>query len=318
MPGFNTHYIFGTQAFKSIHSKKTRNNISSHSKVYALGLQGPDLFFYDLLGHLLKEVNLGELAHDTSCGKFLFYLRDSVRLFPDSEDKKIAQVYYLGFMAHHILDRTCHPFVYAFTDYDPDDKSYFDRHLKFETDIDTIFLYKYKKTHPSIFLQAETVRLSPEEISVVSTQLYYAYSMTYPDIEVSRSRMERAIKEFHFNLMGLHDKTGGKKRFLLTLEQFVPGHMLFSGIIGRDGFTYNTDACNLTHRIWKSPWQKDVQRTDSFVDLFENALEEYLSCVNITNALFAATEDSKERDDFEAKLSAKIGNISYCSGIEAK
>lgn len=316
MPGFDTHYIFGQQTYKNIDSKYIKRIISNHPTVYGLGLQGPDLFFYDLMGHLKHDIDLGDLAHDSRVADFLFYLRDAIKIFPDEYDKQIAQTYFLGFLGHHTLDSTCHPYIYAKTDYNPyvKEKGYFDKHLKLETDINTIMLRHYKHLNPSQFFQDKTIELNPAELSVVSSQLEYAYNKTWPFLTEKKERMTRAILSFHFNSALLHDKSGEKKRFLNTLEYIIPGHMLFSGIIARNHFIYNDDPCNLKHSAWASPWQPDTVLTYSFIDLFNKAKARYLKILELCDAFFAA-DNVSDKEQCEYNLYDFIGNNSYLSGL---
>ena len=48
MPGFTTHYLLGIKTYKDIPENKLKSIISKHQWLYLLGLQGPDMFFYNL------------------------------------------------------------------------------------------------------------------------------------------------------------------------------------------------------------------------------------------------------------------------------
>ena len=48
MPGFTTHYLFGVDAYKKINNPKLKQKIGDNHCAFALGLQGPDVFFYYL------------------------------------------------------------------------------------------------------------------------------------------------------------------------------------------------------------------------------------------------------------------------------
>ncbi|MCR5469066.1 MAG: zinc dependent phospholipase C family protein [Lachnospiraceae bacterium] len=321
MPGFDTHYIFGKESYKKIDSKYIRRIIRNNHTVYGLGLQGPDIFFYDLIGHLKRDLDLGDLAHDHRVSDFLFYLRDAVKIFPEESDKEIAEVYFLGFLGHHTLDSTAHPYIYAVTDYDPyvKQKGYFDKHLKLETDINTVMLKKYKGLNPSQFRQLRTIELDKDQLEIVATQLLYAYNNTWPELGIKKERIVRAILSFQFNVGLLHDPRGEKKRFLATLEQFVPGHMLFSGIIARNRFIYNEDPCNLRHLSWSSPWEPEIVRNESFINLFNKAERKYLKLISLSSKLFLSPSDlaDEEKENAELALFDAIGNVSYLSGLDS-
>ena len=55
MPGFTTHYLFGVDACRRLTSTSMHNMIRRDHSAYALGLQGPDLFFYYLPSYLMHR-----------------------------------------------------------------------------------------------------------------------------------------------------------------------------------------------------------------------------------------------------------------------
>ena len=71
MPGFTTHYLFGVDACRRLTSTSMHNMIRRDHSAYALGLQGPDLFFYSLPSYLMHRKNIGDLAHRRILASFL-------------------------------------------------------------------------------------------------------------------------------------------------------------------------------------------------------------------------------------------------------
>ena len=118
MPGFTTHYLFGVDACRRLTSTSMHNMIRRDHSAYALGLQGPDLFFYYLPSYLMHRKNIGDLAHRKDTGQFFGNLLQSRKLFAGKKHSlSIADAYICGFMGHYTLDCTIHPYVYAFTGY---------------------------------------------------------------------------------------------------------------------------------------------------------------------------------------------------------
>ena len=66
MPGFTTHYLFGIDACRRLTSTSMHNMIRRDHSAYALGLQGPDLFF--LLSSLLPDASKKYWRSGTSQG----------------------------------------------------------------------------------------------------------------------------------------------------------------------------------------------------------------------------------------------------------
>ena len=48
MPGFVTHELFGIDVFHLIEPGKVKDCVQSYFAAFRLGLQGPDLLFYDV------------------------------------------------------------------------------------------------------------------------------------------------------------------------------------------------------------------------------------------------------------------------------
>lgn len=99
MPGFTTHYLFGVDACRRLTSTSMHNMIRRDHSAYALGLQGPDLFFYYLPSYLMHRKNIGDLAHRKDTGQFFGNLLQSRKLFAGKKHSlSIADAYICGFM----------------------------------------------------------------------------------------------------------------------------------------------------------------------------------------------------------------------------
>ena len=104
MPGFTTHYLFGVDACRRLTSTSMHNMIRRDHSAYALGLQGPDLFFYYLPSYLMHRKNIGDLAHRKDTSQFFANLLQSRKLFAGKKHSlSIADAYICGFMGHYML-----------------------------------------------------------------------------------------------------------------------------------------------------------------------------------------------------------------------
>lgn len=91
MPGFTTHYLFGVDACRRLTSTSMHNMIRRDHSAYALGLQGPDLFFYSLPSYLMHRKNIGDLAHRKDTGQFFGNLLQSRKLFAGKNIPSLLQ-----------------------------------------------------------------------------------------------------------------------------------------------------------------------------------------------------------------------------------
>ena len=71
MPGFTTHYILGMKAYNDMPQNNLKFIIAKYRWLYQLGLQGPDMFFYNLpiLRHR-DHRNIGSYMHEHHVNDF--------------------------------------------------------------------------------------------------------------------------------------------------------------------------------------------------------------------------------------------------------
>ncbi len=317
MPGFTTHYLFGQQTYQLIHNSTLKQTIQKNHTVFCLGLQGPDIFFYDILSLMTPKKNPGSTAHTADTRKFLRYLLESPRIFPADREQQIAHTYILGFIGHYLLDTACHPYVYAKSRYGQTTRGYIGGHIRLETDIDTTLLWHYQRRLPSEFHQNESIFLSADQRMVVSTLLYYAFSKTYPGLGLTRHRILQAIHAMQLATKLLYDPSGRKKSLIRRLEAVFPGYPVLSPLIPSDTLIFHKDPCNLSHHIWANPWDQKHRSSESFVDLFEKAKIQYGRMLNDIAAFFATEHSPKEEQAAIAKLLSSLGNLCYHSGLHS-
>lgn len=318
MPGFTTHYLFGQQTYQKLHASALKQNIQKYHTVYSLGLQGPDIFFYDILSLVLSDKNPGSIAHTADTRRFLRYLLQSPRIFPDIKEKRIAEVYILGYIGHYLLDTACHPYVYAMTRYNEKQKGYIGCHIRLETDLDTALLWFYQRRHPSEFHQNETIDISKEQRRVVSSLLNYAFFKTYAKLGPTRKRIVQAIHGMQVGTRLLYDPTGRKKALIRRIESIVPGYPLLSPLIANDRLLFYQDPCNTKHAAWKNPWDETIVSTESFFDLFEKAQEEYSRMLNGAARFLARERSDKEWRAAIGHTLRALGNRCYHSGLASE
>lgn len=307
MPGFTTHYLFGQQTYQNLQPSSVKQTIQKYHRVFALGLQGPDIFFYDVPSHISKRENPGSIAHTTNTGEFLFQLLTGQEIFLTKQEQKIAEAYTFGFIGHYLLDSKCHPYIYAMTHYNKHKTGYFGHHIRLETDIDISLLWFFQHKHPSEFRQDKSIDITKEQLDIVSTLLYYAFQKTYPAFPVSRQDILRAIGSMQKETKLLHDPKGYKKAFLRRIESVVPGYPILSPLVANDTLVFHPDPCNTRHLSWKNPWDETLESNENFFELFETAQTEYSQILNNIARL--------DREKALSILKRKLGNRSYHSGL---
>ena len=317
MPGFTTHYLFGQQTYQLLAPSALKRIIQKYHTVFSLGLQGPDIFFYDVLSFLSSKKNPGSVAHTADTKEFLQYLFESLRIFPEKKEQQTAHAYILGFIGHYLLDTKCHPYVYAMTHYNKKPKGYIGQHIRLETEIDAILLNRCLNKQPSEFHQNETIALSKEQQTTISAMLYYAFSKAYPRLGITRRRIVQAIHAMQLSAKLLYDPTGKKKAVIRRIETVVPGYPLLSPLVPADRSLSLKDPGNVRHRLWQNPWEPELESTESFFDLFERSLREYTVMLNVIARFFSRQHTAKEEAKAVSRLLGLLGNRCYHSGLSA-
>lgn len=315
MPGFTTHYLFGQQSYQLMQPSSLKRNIQKNHTAFSLGLQGPDIFFYDILSLIFSRKNPGSIAHTADTGVFLRYLLEGPKIFPDKKEKEIASAYIFGYLGHYLLDTACHPYIYALSHYSSQPKGYMGKHIRLETDIDTALLWHYQRRRPSEFHQSETIRLTREQKHIISRLLYFAFSKTYPDLGPTRCRILQAICGMQVGTKLLYDPTGRKKPLIRRFEAIAPGYPILSPLVPSDTMIYHKDPCNASHIAWKNPWKASMRSTESFFDLFEKAQDDYIRILNDSARFLSRECTQKEKEQGIRRLLAALGNRCYHSGL---
>lgn len=315
MPGFTTHYFFGVRTFQNLEQPLLKNQIKKYHTAFGLGLQGPDIFFYDLPSYALYHTNIGSSAHTKDTGKFLSFLLKSRKLFSSASEIQIAESYIAGFIGHYLLDTACHPYIYCKSGNLPEDSSTFGAHVYLEVDIDNAFLWHYKKLLPSEFRPESTIHLTPAEHHVIAKILHYCYKNVYPELSVSLASTYRATFSTPFLCSLLRDSTGKKKALARMAEKKILGYPFISPLIPSDSLQFYTDPLNLSHCTWTNPWDTTLSSSASFPELFLAARKSYQTYLSRLSELFSCKKETL-LSSLEEALLADLGNKSYHSGLD--
>lgn len=322
MPGFTTHYLLGMKAYNSLEYSKLKSIISKYRWLYQLGLQGPDMFFYNIpiLRHRDYR-NVGSYMHEEHVNAFFANALDEISHMHSRQKSEQALSFISGFISHYIGDYICHPYVYGRIGYDPEapTKYMHGMHAALENDLDAILLKKYKNKKPSEFSQASTICLNGFEMQFVSAFLAKIINITYYPItyensfQVTPSMVHRSILAMRFGCRTLADPKGKKKMKIGIIENiFLKSPVVSHRIVG-DKLWNRQKSLNLNHETWCNPWDKRLASQQSFPELF------HLSLKKCHDAFYLLNEEIKRsqglyKSDFH-RLLKELGDYSYHSGL---
>ena len=324
MPGFTTHYLFGVKAYNEQPNNYLKHVISKYRWLYQLGLQGPDIFFYNLpiLRHRDYR-NVGCHMHDFHVNEFFRTCLKEIAAIHSKQQREQAISYYAGFLCHYIADSICHPYVYGRIQADADGSAFraHGLHAELENDIDALLLRKFKKKKPSEFNQTATICLNGQELQFISRFLSQCINDTYYPItlqnnfQVTEGMVKRSVYAIHFGGRLLSDPEGRKHDAIHFFENLFTLNPVASKKLVTDRKPQNVrKALNLDHEVWVNPWDQRLASTASFIDLYHQTLQKCSLVYSHLNALLSDSTPLEEAD-WEIFL-AELGNFSYHSGLD--
>lgn len=281
MPGFTTHYLFGTEVLKHLNASKLKKTIQENRKVYNLGLQGPDIFFFKLTTHLHKgHRNPGVYLHEKQINGFFTSCFETIKDMPVGREKERCIAYACGFVCHYILDSVCHPYIYWKTNSLIKKKrsNTFGIHSEIETSIDAGLLKRCRGLRPLDFHTGGTIALSASELKTVSAFLSSVINRTYARVneadgfQVSPSYVRRAVTGLQKGCVLLRDRNGIKKKAVRSVECFLFRFTILSGLFVTNHPKNPKRFFNEEHRVWTNPWDNKNVSTASVPELFNRAL----------------------------------------------
>ena len=322
MPGFTTHYIFGMKAYNDMSNSQLKHIVAKYRWLYQLGLQGPDMFFYNIpiLRHRDYR-NVGSYMHEHQVSQFFDCCLRHMELIESRQQKEEAIAYFAGFINHYVADSICHPFIYGRIGYDAGDPTarHHGLHAALENDLDAILLWKYKKKKPSEFNQTASICLNGQELQFISHFLSSCINETYypltyrNNFRVTPAMVHRSIWALRFGCRTLADKSGKKKNSIEFVESLFLNHPVASSKLVTDTITDYRTSCNLEHEIWCNPWKPSLASGASFVDLFRQTLAKCSVVYYHLNSWISSADATETKE--KALLLNELGNYSYHSGL---
>ncbi len=320
MPGFTTHYLFGVKNLKqfknSVPYSILTDSINKHRNVFYLGLQGPDIFFFQLESYI-RRYNPGSMAHRKCTSTFLKALIQTPVLLVKEEERQIARAYAAGFLGHYILDAKMHPYVYSLTGHgDYLERKGYGEHIALESDIDTSLLMRYGRHRPSEFPQWKVIAFGPHTRGVVANILYEAYSITFPNLSLSKSFLYRAIWSMQMGTKLIYNPHHYKRQLFGKAEKLISGKIRVSTVVPSDRLEYCEDPLNLQHKLWKNPWKPAINSTESVPQMIQKASKQYQKAFCELAELYDVDPFEKQYDVLLSRLRHTLGRKSYHTGFD--
>ncbi|MCL2198359.1 MAG: zinc dependent phospholipase C family protein [Defluviitaleaceae bacterium] len=305
MPGFLSHYIAGKAALQGV-SPQIQQIIRAEERLYNLGTQGPDIFFYYLPGQLRKRSRgIAQQMHQNGLGVFLGFMAKVAKDAADC-DKDTIFSYIAGFLMHYALDCNAHPYVYAraFNKNAPKIKNSAD-HRKFETAIDVALLNLVEGKKLTGISQWELINAEKNRLTIAAAALSRGISEVYGR-DVPPKIVCRAMQHMITLTRLLQSKNGRRKRFMELLENFTVREPIYSSMVPMESMA-EADCLNPQKAEWTPPWDENDPHNESFMECYQTAVDEGIKMMETMYNYIYGNEDFYALVEILGNRSLKTG-----------
>lgn len=309
-----THNYFARDVYRKLSPKLKRKIDRDSMLVFS---EGPDVFYYQFLNPVKMTTlqNFGNLVHETHTKKFFYDYVNYMLKFRLEKKKEIVGSLY-GYITHFVLDSTTHPLVYYKTGfYNNETKesvTYHKKHTEMELLIDLYMLEKREKKKPSK-IRIDKMVFPKTSYSV---QLKNLLNRVYQDvygIENMGTVHLSSIKQMRFVYRHFcYDPHGMKLACYRQLAKVLPAKLK---VIEYGSYANNLRSkisyINYEHDTWCHPLDKKETSTDSFFDLYNEAVTKAVTLITFLDRVLSGEVELKQ-------LEKKLKDISYTTGKDCR
>ena len=283
MPGLITHYVCGQRVLATL-PPNIASCIEEHRKLYNIGCQGPDIFFYYLPGALRRDLRgIGSKMHKQNVGDFMRAMAEGLAQL-EGEAKDASFAYFAGYLTHYALDCATHPYVYYRSGFEREGEKgrrfrYLANHLRFESAIDTLLFKMVAGKRPRdeklwtlLHVDKKTAKATANFIGKSINQAY--------DVGIGGKNVFSAMSYMAFLTRLLQSNRGLRKRVLGVGEKIFFRDMIAANLIHHQEIRDGLDYLNEDKTIWRDPWDETTEHMESFAELFEAAANESSELIN--------------------------------------
>ncbi|WP_069998938.1 zinc dependent phospholipase C family protein [Cellulosilyticum sp. I15G10I2] len=312
MPDIITHYLFGLDTTQNLKQSPIYKIIKENKNLFLIGLQGPDLMYYNTLPQKESKAYIGLKMHTDQTGDFLISALSHLKRYDiNSQEFNESLSYLCGFMCHYILDSMAHPYIfYLGGRYEdtPDTAIYKTLHKKIELAIDSLLLeqkfglkaHRFK-IHQHIL---KNITIPYSILSIYDEALFLTYN-----INNGGNIFKKSYKDARNYFMFTYDTLGAKKLFAGAAFPLLPKNLSSLNV----AFSYHNcvnssiDYMNDGKQVWCHPVTGNIY-TFSFNDILRNAMKK---STLLLQAAFDFTTSKLPAEEFKELLP----NISYLTGL---
>lgn len=314
MPQLITHNLFGDDVFQKL-DKNIQNTFADEKNAYEMFCQSFDNFLYYTSFNFKKTKKINHLAkrgHKTNVNKyFMNILKNIVDLNLENDPQALSYLY--GSINHYVLDSTCHPFIFyktgVYNKKKKETKKYIGLHGDIESNIDAFFyINRFKKSYNKVNITKEFI----PKIKF-SDNLKLIIDKTFLETFNEKNISKYYFKSYNISRVlykvFINDRHGLKKILYKIFDKFVPirstNFEYYTTFIKQPNISY----LNIEHKKWCYPSDKSIESTDSFIDLYNKAIDKSVMLISLAHDVINKKKNIEE-------FAEKIGNLSYVRGLD--
>ncbi|HKJ85553.1 MAG TPA: zinc dependent phospholipase C family protein [Spirochaetia bacterium] len=285
MPSHVAHLLFAEEAIaRSDRAGELTRILDAPANAYlVLGAQGPDIFYHNQRRRP-SGLAYGSLMHRRGYGTAVANMWVRARAIGAGA---WATAWIIGFATHAVLDRHAHPYINSRSGWPQQGKPETDRfrsmHAFLERLIDVELLRRTRDMHPNDLEFFERVSCADEPPSEWVDLVAYGLRETYTKAAEDAQLVERLRGAF-LDAMGYYRFTSRVdaeylEKGLAREESGEIGPRWLS-IVHPPEVPPDLDVLNEAHEEWPHPCSIEDRRTASFLDCYEDAVDEAASMID--------------------------------------
>lgn len=272
--------------------------IKRNFDAFLLGSVGFEMFSYHKLLKLFQSSSLEQLGSQL---KFVHHKDFLLTLIEYSKGNVEYMVYTIGFLINYATDITTRPYIHSKTE-KPEGGGDVIKQTQFEQALDA-YLYREQEQKSTVVRGGFLQNIKQKKIRYVSGLLSSVCRKVAPQTRVWKK-----------DIVAAYDHTKAfTKRINEDKEEAMDKMKAYENIIGKKGrlsifvppnIISGNDIFNLAHRTWRAPWQMQVSRNESVLDLLNKSID---VAINIINQVTEYYLSECSIDDVEKV----VGNINF-------
>lgn len=286
MPSAMTHAYFAEDVYRKLPPRVKQKIERDTMRVFA---QGPDVFYAHFFSKKTRLFGREMHVHKTK-RFFENYIEYMKRYRLEKKRETISACY--GFLLHYILDMRTHPLIFYKTGSASQDKN---SHREMELLLDLYYMEKKEKKTPASIRQDRYLFQTCSFSASLEHLLDDVLMKTYQRENMGKVYM-RSLRKMRFvHRFFSYDPHGVKLKLYRIGDRLRTNRgKKWQYISYANDLRSKAAYFNCEHNNWCYPVDATIRKTESFFELYEEAIEEAVMWISKFHEVFVGKENLKE------------------------